>query len=515
MQRSANVHTAPAARRALSHLRMLVASAAPGTRLPSIRSLAANAKVGYSTMRQTVSSMCADGCLVTRPGDGVYVGHIPDAPRSDEPRCRWRQVHRSIERQLIGGSCGANDLLPSTKELIERHGVSYRTLTKALEALRADGIIRRHRTRWRMVSPSRGPGSTVLICTASAGDGRVLMHSVHTYPLFVGLQTECTRIGVDASVVALRRRFRYAPGHEDAARRLEDTARSGTVVGGIVLGALLTEPTITSAVEWFRARGLPCAFLEEGERRRLPSSLSKCRHFSFAGSPHAGRVVGRYVYGLGHRRIGFLSCNSRTEWSRARLAGLRQACGGGAVVTEHTVPIPSATGAAAPETNRGRNRAFAALAATLGFGHLSGHRKGALIGDVLRTVGKHLRHSAIEAAVAGLVAQARAAGCTALVCANDSAALAALDILRARGVSVPEEISVVGFDDTLEAHQVRLTSYNFGALQAARALVNHVLSPRTRRQRQERVEVDGFVVKRASCGRAPQPANARRRAGNP
>jgi DNA-binding LacI/PurR family transcriptional regulator len=130
-------------------------------------------------------------------------------------------------------------------------------------------------------------------------------------------------------------------------------------------------------------------------------------------------------------------------------------------------------------------------------------------------VGKHVRHSALEAAVARLVAQARAAGCTALVCANDSAALAALDMLRARGVSVPEEISVMGFDDTLEAHQVRLTRYNFGALQATRALVNHVLAPRTRRQRQERVEVEGFVVKRASCGRAPHPANARRHAANP
>lgn len=51
---------------------------------------------------------------------------------------------------------------------------------------------------------------------------------------------------------------------------------------------------------------------------------------------------------------------------------------------------------------------------------------------------------------------------TALVCANDAIAIAAINALRMMGMSVPEEMSVTGFDNIEEAYQTlpRLTTVN-------------------------------------------------------
>jgi len=43
---------------------------------------------------------------------------------------------------------------------------------------------------------------------------------------------------------------------------------------------------------------------------------------------------------------------------------------------------------------------------------------------------------------------------TAMFCANDQTALAAMRVLVARGVSVPEEVSVVGYDDEIAIHSI-------------------------------------------------------------
>ncbi|MCA1294797.1 GntR family transcriptional regulator [Paenibacillus sp. alder61] len=49
---------------------------------------------------------------------------------------------------------------------------------------------------------------------------------------------------------------------------------------------------------------------------------------------------------------------------------------------------------------------------------------------------------------------------TAIVCYNDQLALAVLDLLRRQGLRVPDEVSIVGFDDSplAEASEVKLTS---------------------------------------------------------
>ncbi|WP_076476703.1 aminotransferase-like domain-containing protein [Williamsia sterculiae] len=59
--------------RIASHLRSLVATAPPGTRLPSTRSLATDFGAGPVTVQRAVTQVVAEGLIETRPGLGTFV----------------------------------------------------------------------------------------------------------------------------------------------------------------------------------------------------------------------------------------------------------------------------------------------------------------------------------------------------------------------------------------------------------------------------------------------------------
>jgi LacI family transcriptional regulator len=91
---------------------------------------------------------------------------------------------------------------------------------------------------------------------------------------------------------------------------------------------------------------------------------------------------------------------------------------------------------------------------------------------------------------------------TALVGANDAIALGCLDFLRSEKVVVPHDLSVVGFDDSMQALVNHLTSYNFNATACIQAMIRDILSPRSRSAGKQRVvELDGFVTARGSSTR--------------
>jgi len=97
-------------------------------------------------------------------------------------------------------------------------------------------------------------------------------------------------------------------------------------------------------------------------------------------------------------------------------------------------------------------------------------------------------------------------GVTAWAAGNDRSALIALAFLKERGVRVPDDLSVVSFDDLPQAYAAGLTSYNFNESAGVRAVFSHVLGvgPRVRGvPAHEPVEIEGFMSVRATSGPAP------------
>jgi DNA-binding LacI/PurR family transcriptional regulator len=84
---------------------------------------------------------------------------------------------------------------------------------------------------------------------------------------------------------------------------------------------------------------------------------------------------------------------------------------------------------------------------------------------------------------------------------SDGFALDALAFLAARGVRVPQDISVVGFDDSLEASFYRLSSYNFNGAAVAEAMLAHVMAPSRAPGPSQAAEIEGSVTERATTAR--------------
>ena len=97
------------------------------------------------------------------------------------------------------------------------------------------------------------------------------------------------------------------------------------------------------------------------------------------------------------------------------------------------------------------------------------------------------------------------AGVQALVCANDELALGLIRQLRKRGVRVPDDVAVTGWDDVMAARYTDLTTVRQPAREVGRVAAQrlHELIIRESVQIDE-VVVPSEVVLRSSCG-CPEP----------
>jgi LacI family transcriptional regulator len=175
----------------------------------------------------------------------------------------------------------------------------------------------------------------------------------------------------------------------------EDAGLLPALLDGALDGALLTTTRLDSPLPAaLAARGFPCALLN---RTVADPPCDTCTVDNTAGGALAADTLVR----LGHREIAAILGPGDTSTGRDRADGFRTALEGHGI---------------APAAERVRRGPF-----DFGFG----------------------RAAALE------LLDGRP---TALFCANDVLALGALDALRARGVRVPEEVTVIGFDDIAMAY---------------------------------------------------------------
>jgi DNA-binding LacI/PurR family transcriptional regulator len=248
---------------------------------------------------------------------------------------------------------------------------------------------------------------------------------------------------------------------------------------------------------------------ETGDREEEATALAGTRvvTVSVSHSPAAGRIVGERLLSLGHRSVAYVSANHESQWSRNRLAGLAQAfsaAGEGAIV--HAFTREDVTDMRHRQTlGDGLDQLRIACRQSTG-GGLS-----KLVAVIERyssqgILGGELEHELAREAVPPLLQRVAAlAGATAWVAANDATACVCLDFLEQRGKQAPQDVSLIGFDDTPEAATRRVSSYNFDCAGAIHAALRCVLDPRewtTRTRTGRPIEIEGYVVERQTTGKA-------------
>ncbi|MBD3239533.1 MAG: GntR family transcriptional regulator [Chitinivibrionales bacterium] len=514
----------PAVNKALRFLddRVHRAAANHDPRLPPIRQLASEAGVSYVSMWKAVRALAERGRLVTNHRTGVRLplpSQPPEQsprPLSEErrsPRTKWERVCRRLQADILNGVYAPGAIFPAPKELSRQYGVCHATLRKALDRLVDERWLQVNRRGYRVPSSEapRHHGAIALVARGSS-DGRPSLPTNRSQDHLRALESECARNGVALRVVSCDPLGNILHVPADIAPAFAAQPVAGGVLGTLVWTVgMASAAGVTKLIRRCMRIGTPLAILDEsGEWPLPPMSDPRVRGFTVAASAHAGRRVGTFLLRLGHREVAFVSPVHSMAWSRNRLEGLVSAFADAGFADG--VRVLTAPGSFRPRPESVTERRMEQLLTRLPEPRPDDD---AMFSRAIRFA-RETMEDAIRAEIAhgrliGLLDRHRAARtATAWVVVCDGFALDCIDYLRERGIRVPEDISVVGFDDTHEAFRHGLTSYNFNGQALMHAMVGHVLARHesVRRRHRESVEIDGFINTRRTT--APARTSAAR-----
>jgi DNA-binding LacI/PurR family transcriptional regulator len=218
-------------------------------------------------------------------------------------------------------------------------------------------------------------------------------------------------------------------------------------VDGLILSPLQGRGTDLSYLSaWIQDR-LPLVFLEKVPN--IPANVVDIRN-----AKAAAEAVG-YLIGLGHTRIAYLGGPDYSLHNLERIAGFQKA------MMEHGLPV--------------RPRFVRKAGVYIDDGHRAAH-------ELFNGTGETP---------------------TAVFCFNDLIAIGALNALAERNLRVPEDVSVIGFDDIEFCGSVRvpLTSVSVPAFEMGRAAAGLLIRQIEYREQalNEVVELEAKLVLRASC----------------
>lgn len=345
-------------------------------------------------------------------------------------------------------------LRPTISDVARAAGVSKATVSAVLNdkgAVRAD-------TRERVLfsieqlnyRPSQGGGRPV-----PARDGAIaLVIKEQDNPYYAGIVDGVRAVVEERGFTLL---IVSTGGSYAVERRAAELLRAADV-RGLIVTPVLDDAADLSYLFELRRRNIPFVLLEEV--RGVPASLVDVDNVAAACD------AATHLMGLGHQRLAHLAGPPYSAHTLERVDGFRRAFSASSLVFSDDLVIPA----------------------------------GAHLADGLRA-GRALFGAR----------RARTARPTAVTCYNDLVAVGLCRALREAGLRVPDDVSVVGFDDIplCEYLDVPLTSVHVPVQRmggtAARILLAHVDA--TAGVAPQKVFLDGTLRVRAST--APPPADPR------
>lgn len=492
------------------------------SRLPTIRILASQAGVSRGTMQKAVLRLVEKGHLSARPGQGIWTvsEQGPDSLGGAVPQLRvgsgWERLRDTLMDGIVGGDFSAGEPLPPIAALCSRYGVCYRTMRRALQSLLSSGILCRHGRAYSVSQLPRNSRITSLVLIVGQAPGpHPALNSARTADLFRVLETECSRLNIRLIVLVYecgqRRLYSVDPADKRGVDILKLQART-PLMGYVVWTAFMSMPdSVAPLLGDLLLTGSPVAVLDETRNTDiLPPSLlrnPRMHRIRMGCTPTCGRAVGQYLVRMGHRRAVYLA-PLHHEWSQQRLRGLRAAFAemgepeGVVVCTSSEAPTLAAYVANHRDTADKVSGLIDDFARSAREDRATdSHMVGGTIDALREHVEVAFARQAFRRTLSLLMNSAlRKDDATVWVAASDEVARVCIEFLGHNGKRVPQDISVVGFDDCLEACLAQITSYNFNLPAVVRVILNHIMDTDNRRSAPATLpaEVEGFLTQRRS-----------------
>ncbi len=465
--------------------------------------------------------------LSVRRGSGVRLvlrAHQEQSPRAlvplpdgfrgiDGPR--WQELKRDIGERLLSQEYAPGELLPAAKELCAEFGTSHRTLRRALLALVREKRLERHRRTYR-VAQGRKRRSHARLGFIATMDLHEFLDKLgpRSVSMWRALEQECRRNSLGLEIYDYRKSVGEFPWPDGARQRLVDRIDTAAFLGFMVWPYALRAAAVEEIVDMLAPSRKPVAVLCEtwdSPLEEFAAAVSRSRDaqlFAVAQTGASGAAVGTHLVRLGHRRIAVFSPEPLAGgWSRRWEQLCAAYASAGVAPGPELFVCPEGFRQQDAETVRQLDRFEHATRVLLRTNTTSLTQS-----FVANRAGPYLSASRLALRMTPVFEQAlRRGGYTAWVGMSDVCARAALHFLRARGVRVPAQVSVVGVDNDSEAFADGLTTYDFNMPAVVHAMVQHVLTHRRGPRSAGAppyVELPGQVLVRQTSGPAPSPARA-------
>ena len=349
---------------------------------------------------------------------------------------KYEQIVGWVNEQIQNGILARGDRLPSENELMERFGVSRQTVRRALEELADDGL----------VEGRRGSGTYVTANIRRHKDEEVriavMLTCVDTYifpAIIKGIESVLTPEGCTMQIVMTDNAV------EKERMLLKEFIRTQSVDGIIAetVKSGLPNPNLNLYRE-LEDMGMPVLFVNSFYKDLDIPHVSMDDHM-------AGYLAARHLAECGHRRIGGIF-KSDDGQGHLRYAGYMEA------LMEKEIKV------------RG--------------------------GQVIWTDTEEMKTMEEE----GDRFLKRLKGCTACVCYNDETAYKLVRICQTAGKRVPEDLSIVGIDNSALAQfcPVPLTSLENPAEKLGRAAAEIISGKIRKNEKMESREFEPKLVMRSS-----------------
>ena len=482
-------------------------------RLPTMKQLALDAKVSQLAMCQAVQTLKKEGVVRVGRRLGIYLGTGEIFRPSQPLLLKWKKLAGTIERDIINYQFLIDNTFPSLSHLTTKYGASYRTLRKALDSLVESRLLLSHKNTYMLRSMiERKSTGSIILYALGIQQSAISFPNERIEAFYTFAQKTCS----DNRLSLCCRGINDQNTHDELCRlvKMDDDA-----IGYMVYCPNLSTAVLNTIVHLLLPGLKPVALIADSPTamyRGFTAAGQRLKLFcSRSTSTRAGRDAGVYLLRNGHRKIAYVNAQSSpTVWSTNRLNGLReayQAAGlDNAVVSNMDLvpaivhPLPTD----AQATEIARIQFFFDNIYRKHNQHQSPITRN--IGGILANIDGyvHLLHQQAELKPL-LELLLKNKSITAWVAVNDAIASHCQQFLIEHHKKVPQDISIIGFDDSIDARQCSITSYNFAYGTIAQRAISFIVNPRNAFFKGDSpMEIDGLMVERESSAlkKSNQPA---------
>jgi len=423
-----------------------------------------------------------------------------------------QKIKAQIKKDIFSGRYVPGVQLPSCKELQHYYHTSFPTIKKTLCALASEDIIKSYKKGYIVPSLTLNNRTARVVALGCGWEDAKIWADYQDKEYFHLLESAClqSKVALDV-VVYFRQNGKLCFIH--SATRQPYNLKDDSILGIAYIVAnleLKPEEVLTELAQLKK----PVAVLDVVGGWKLPEFSPANRYvqfFTVTTSMQPARQVAKYLLSLDHTRIAYISPFHKALWSKKRFLGITQ------IYKDTGYPdgvVPICLDRYAYQWDYLQHLEKQEDIQTFieeydlwkKYARSKFFRK---FGNISYSISKYLTQQncasgEIYQKMSPLFSNAlKDKKITAWLMANDYAATLALDYLKDKKVKVPEDISVIAFDNTIDAMEYQLTSYDFNNNGIINIMLRYILLPSTIPAQESGTikEVDGMIIERLSTAR--------------